>query len=513
MLLNSTLAIKKLINNSKNPALLKIYTNYSNVNKKISYAITESNTAINIDSLINISNKIEKEMISMVQLENQISQNNVQFDEIRNSLSENEAVIEFVNFNYYNNGWTDSTFYCALVIKKELEHPEIVYLFEEKQMKKLLYRNPELDKKYADKNPEYYYVKSLYQNKKNQVDISDSIYQITWKPIDYLLKNVKNVYISPSGILNQIAFDAIPYNDSLILSDVYSIDYVSNSSKIKSKKSLNFSDIKDVALFGGIQYDMDTTMMKIVAGKYQKPDDIFISSISSSRSINLDSNITSRGVVWQNLEDTIAETENIETLFSNKNISTKLFSGTEATEEVFKSFSNNSPTVMHIATHGFYFPEDNKFKNSDLFSENLQFTNSKDPLMRSGILLAGGNKVWTGGKIPDNIQDGVLSAYEVSQLNLLNTKLVVLSACQTGLGDFVGNEGVYGLQRAFKIAGVDYLIVSLWQVPDATTQELMQDFYKYWLQGSPINQAFKLAQNDLKKKYSAYGWAAFVLIY
>jgi CHAT domain-containing protein len=217
--------------------------------------------------------------------------------------------------------------------------------------------------------------------------------------------------------------------------------------------------------------------------------------------------------VWQNLEGTIQETNNIESLFSNKKISTIRYSGIEATEEAFKSFSNHSPSVMHIATHGFYFAEDNKFKNSDLFTSNLQFTNSKNPLLRSGILLAGGNKVWTGEKIPSNIQDGVLSAYEVSQLNLLNTKLVVLSACQTGLGESIGNEGVYGLQRAFKIAGVDNLIVSLWEVPDATTQELMQNFYSYWLQGKTINQAFKLAQNDLKKKYSAYGWAAFVLIY
>ena len=118
-----------------------------------------------------------------------------------------------------------------------------------------------------------------------------------------------------------------------------------------------------------------------------------------------------------------------------------------------------------------------------------------------------------GEKLPDNVQDGVLTAMEASQLDLLNTRLVVLSACQTGLGDFMGNEGVYGLQRAFKMAGVDYLIVSLWQVPDATTQELMEKFYTYWLSGNTISNAFKMAQNDLKIKYSAYGWAAFVLIY
>lgn len=102
--------------------------------------------------------------------------------------------------------------------------------------------------------------------------------------------------------------------------------------------------------------------------------------------------------------------------------------------------------------------------------------------MRSGLILAGGNHAWKTGKpIRPDMEDGILTAYEICQLNLRNTELVVLSACETGLGDLQGNEGVYGLQRAFKIAGAKNLIMSLWQVPDQQTKELMTLFYKYWL--------------------------------
>jgi CHAT domain-containing protein len=110
------------------------------------------------------------------------------------------------------------------------------------------------------------------------------------------------------------------------------------------------------------------------------------------------------------------------------------------------------------------------------------------------------------------VEDGIATAYEISQLNLSNTELVVLSACETALGDIKGSEGVFGLQRAFKMAGVKKMIVSLWQVPDKETAELMAGFYNYWLGGKMIKDAFIQAQADMRKKYSPFYWAAFVLI-
>jgi len=152
-----------------------------------------------------------------------------------------------------------------------------------------------------------------------------------------------------------------------------------------------------------------------------------------------------------------------------------------------------------------------------MIDDKVKFAHSKNPLLRSGFILAGGNAAFQGKNIPDGVEDGVLTAAEISHLNLFNTKLVVLSACQTGLGDVKGSEGVYGLQRSFKMAGVDYLLFSLWEVPDYQTTELMTNFYKNWFSGLEIRAAFKKAQNHLKTKYAkvegaAFAWAAFVLM-
>ncbi len=136
-------------------------------------------------------------------------------------------------------------------------------------------------------------------------------------------------------------------------------------------------------------------------------------------------------------------------------------------------------------------------------------------MIRSGLILAGGNHVWQGKPAISGMEDGILTAYEISQMNLSNTELVVLSACETGLGDIKGNEGVYGLQRAFKIAGVKYLIMSLWKVDDRATKDFMITFYQHWLEDKmTIPDAFRQTQKEMKAK--VYGdphkWAGFVLL-
>lgn len=135
-------------------------------------------------------------------------------------------------------------------------------------------------------------------------------------------------------------------------------------------------------------------------------------------------------------------------------------------------------------------------------------------MLRSGLVLAGANYYCKNKRPLTNAEDGMLVAYEVRDLNLRNTELAVLSACQTGLGDVVGSEGVYGLQRAFRIAGAKFLIVSLWQVPDEQTQELMRLFYQNWLdKKESLRDAFNHAQQELREKEpSPYMWAGFVLI-
>jgi CHAT domain-containing protein len=131
--------------------------------------------------------------------------------------------------------------------------------------------------------------------------------------------------------------------------------------------------------------------------------------------------------------------------------------------------------------------------------------------MRSGLVFAGANEVWSRKEYIDK-EDGVLTAQEVATLDLRKTNLVVLSACETGLGDVKGTEGVYGLQRSLKMAGVKFIIMSLWQVPDAETVEFMEKFYTKLTKTKDIKSSFNETRNEMRKKYDPFYWAAFVLL-
>ena len=179
--------------------------------------------------------------------------------------------------------------------------------------------------------------------------------------------------------------------------------------------------------------------------------------------------------------------------------------------------SGKSPVILHLATHGFFFPDLKKSITSQSFlnlEEHNHFELAENPLLRSGLVLAGANYVWKGGTPIEGVDDGILTAYEVSELNLRGSKLVVLSACETGLGQIQGSEGVYGLQRAFKMAGVEYLLMSLWRVPDLETANYMELFYQELLRTESVPAAYAFAQRQMKQRFpnSPFKWAAFVLL-
>jgi len=165
-----------------------------------------------------------------------------------------------------------------------------------------------------------------------------------------------------------------------------------------------------------------------------------------------------------------------------------------------------------LATHGFSLPDAEQKRKDNFDNSDNQFTLADNPLLRSGIIMAGANRVWGGAEPVAGKEDGIVTAYEISNMDLSNTDLVVLSACETALGDIRGTEGVFGLQRAFKLAGVQNMILSLWQVPDKETADLMSLLYTNKLKGMTNYEAFNDAQDVMRKKYSPYYWAAFVLI-
>ncbi|MEZ4938820.1 MAG: CHAT domain-containing tetratricopeptide repeat protein [Crocinitomicaceae bacterium] len=404
---------------------------------------------------------------------------NQSWQDIRNALEEGEVAIEIMDFSpiqRYNLD-ADSVIYGALILKKDWESPKYVHLFSESDLIEIIGKRPQTG---------FEFINKIYGTKKNE---NHQLYDLIWKPLEEHLNESDKIFLSPSGLLHKIALPAISKEKNVYLCDLHEINFMNSTSQIKSKKLSQFDTNKSIALFGGIDFSGKNAEFKI----------------------------------WEYLEGTKSEILEINKLLENKSIHPSVFLSQNATEKAFKDTVQNMD-IIHVATHGFFFQDPKKihdqldieFENDLVFRGKTDnkfvrnFVNSSNPLMRSGIVFAGANDYLDSQS--KGSEDGVLTAEEVATMNLNNTKLVVLSACETGLGEIQESEGVYGLQRAFKIAGVEYLIMSLWQVPDKETSEFMARYYANLISMKDYKQAFYQTQLEMRKKYDPYFWAAFVLV-
>ncbi|MBG0780791.1 MAG: CHAT domain-containing protein [Bacteroidales bacterium] len=211
------------------------------------------------------------------------------------------------------------------------------------------------------------------------------------------------------------------------------------------------------------------------------------------------------------LPGTREEINAIAEILATKGIKSKMFTKDKATEQSFKTINNQKPEILHLATHGFYYSPELSFYITELYGFRENSNKITNPLLRSALLFAGANNIG----IDKDGENGILSSYEISKLDLSGIDLVVLSACETGLGEIRGSEGVFGLQRAFIIAGVKKLIISLWKVPDKETSELMSAFYRYFIdEKHDAHEALKKAQLQMRLVYpnNPSFWGAFILV-
>jgi len=397
--------------------------------------------------------------------------------------------------------------YAAILLKQDDIHPTIIPLFEGMQLDSVLQRG---------RGSDINFINDLYSRVKDDQlskGKGQQLYDLIWKPLEKYLESIQTVYYSPSGRLHQLAFAAIPYGETEFLSDRYGLHQLSSTVQVTIEHKE--SPIQNMVLFGGIEYDADLDKMQGAADQYKQS--IERPPLQPGNPAGKENN---RSGSWMYLDGTLTEVEKIKKLAEDKGIISVIITGNNAIEESIKNLSgNSSPEAIHIATHGFFFPDVKKDfdKISSIATEESAsqvFKLSDNPLMRSGLAFAGANHTWTGEEITSDLDDGILTAYEVSNMYLPNTELIVLSACETGLGEIKGSEGVYGLQRSFRVAGADYLLMSLWQIPDYQTSELMNHFYTEWFSGKSIRESLKLAQDFMKNKYplQPYMWAAFVLV-
>ena len=427
---------------------------------------------------------------------------NITHKEVKAALKPGEAAIEFIHFDYLNPDPTDSAMYAALVLLPDSDHAHFIPLFEEKQLDAILANTSERRLDYVDKLYSFS-ERGLVADEKNP-----SLYDLIWKPMDSLLLGVNTIYYSTAGLLNRLNIGAMPISEDTTLSDRFKLYTLSSTRQLalpNDREDVN----KNALVYGGVEYNYDSTA---IPSAIHHADSTWANSTGEGMFGFTDRSL--RGGSWDYLKWTQKEATNIQQLLSNNGYHSSLLGGHNATEESFKQMGVKaaSPRILHLATHGFFFPDPvDTLKHR---RDEPIFKLSDHPMIRSGLILAGANRVWQGAGPMPGQEDGILTAYEISQMNLTNTELVVLSACETGLGDIKGNEGVFGLQRAFKMAGVKYLVMSLWQVPDAQTQDLMVTFYEKWLaEKMNIPDAFRAAQQEMREKYqNPYFWAGFVLL-
>ncbi len=472
LLLEGSKGFIAAINNISDAALKKRAQEYLDLKKAIGQQLLkpELSRSENLPAYINRASVIERELLqSLSGFRNWKEQFNTNWKQIQSKLGKNEMAIEFIA--YYQPGMKtlDSTLYAAMIIKPGITDPVFVSLFYEEDFNRLM--------KGAGSSEAV--VKKLYRSTikstASQPSASDSLFHVVWKPLLPHVNGASTIYFAADGVLNNLNLAAIitPGGKRLV-EDHEFIQLSSTRNIIKPAITPSF---KSLQLWGGVKYD----------------DNITTSS--------------NRSVAFTYLPGTLTEVNEIATKYSSgRNLKTVV--GNAANETAFKQMDGKSPEVLHIATHGFFFPDPS---TSQVKDEN-RFANAANPLLRSGLALADANNNWEKDMVSSDKEDGILTAYEIADMDLSSTRLVVLSACETGLGDIKSGEGVYGLQRAFKLAGVNYLIMSLWQVPDLETKEFMQTFYSNCFKGMPIRKAFRETQLDMNKKYQPYQWAAFVLV-
>jgi len=341
------------------------------------------------------------------------------------------------------------------------------------------------------------------------------LYVQVFAPIQRELGSVKEIFIAPDGNLNLLPFEVLQGPDGKFLIEDYTFYYLGSGRDLLGFGTSQSTGGKAL-LIGDPTFDLGpeekaSTLRQLALEDIPKGTDV-------KRSTDL------RGFTFARLPGTRQEVRTIHALLGADKAD--LFTDKTALEEVLRQ--HGTPRILHLATHGFFLSDQDlaSLRDDDRGMRQSGWGGApkakagkiENPLVRSGIALAGANRALAIGDLAQS--DGLVTAEKILGLRLRGTDLVVLSACETGLGDVKNGEGVFGLRRAFTQAGAKSLVMSLWAVPDRETQELMVGFYTNMLSGK-MNRAQALRQAALsqmpivKARHGAahpFFWGAFVFL-
>ena len=439
--------------------------------------VLEKDYKANADSILGVSRKVTR-------LENQLANRckgysdgtdfmDVDYDAVKHVLGQNEVLIDFTDYISQTQGRK----YAAYIINKMQGYPLLKALFAERQIDSL-----------GIVRPDMYYSE----------DYSEDVLKLLWNPLKENVSEGATIYYVPSQLMFQVSLESLPLPDGSLLGSHYHFVRLSSARELVKMKS-NAIGCKDetAVLYGGLQYDVETTVMAEESKKYDLSDLLAIRG-----------EIARGDSIFHDLQGTKEEILKIENILKDNKWQVTPYMGKYGTEESFLDMNGKSPRLLHLATHGFYYTP-NKAEDVDYLKGYT------DAMSLSGLVMSGGNAAWLGKQLPKGVLGGILTANDIARLDLSNTDMVVLSACQTGQGKAT-SEGLYGLQRAFKKAGVGTIVMSLWSVSDKTTSEFMIAFYECLV--NPHNawnkrKAFEEAKQIIRKKHpDPYYWVAFVML-
>lgn len=382
------------------------------------------------------------------------SGNEASFETIQNSLKENEGAIEVIRVNHMYGPQKNTTQYAGLIVTKKSVTPTLVKI---------------TDGATLEKRSLAFYKNSIQA----KIDETNS-YKAYWSPFQSSLETLDKVYVSLDGVYNSINLNTLKRDTGKYLIDEENIVLLPSTRFIKQLDNTGAELIQSDG----------------IAALVGSPD------------------FGQQGVI-DPLPGTKLEIEKIDALLKDQQVKTEVLMEESATEHNLKLIT--TPSVLHIATHGYFLSD---VSSGDGMAMGVSISRAKEnPLLRSGLLFTGAESSLLQEQSISGGDNGILNAYEVMNLNLRDTRLVIMSACETGQGEVVNGEGVYGLSRSFQIAGAKKIIMSLWKVDDSATQELMTSFYNHWIKTDNPQEAFLMAQREVKSKYAEpYYWGAFVLL-
>lgn len=492
LLLNTTSSFERFVNESGNE-MAKKSLQYK---KRLSEQAPDQNVLDSIDYSIL---KLLKDSC----MEYQIPQLSIKWQQVQECLGEDDLAVEF-----FKNSVNE---YGAVLLRKSWKRPRLVKLGNYVRIDN---RVTMLHHALQLKVLEHYTV----DDAQNLWNISKGIW------CDAILKYFPfkdgKVYFSADGELLVTGIEYLPIvcppkkknkeNDGAESDAIYCISDFYPMYRLSSMRELVLREKKQsggtAAIYGGLEYDMSVADM-LADAKHQASDKENKLDETQTRH-DRGARAAERGIEY--LPGTNVEANRVFSILKESETCSVeyLYTGIRGTEASFKALSGRDLRILHIATHGFFYgADDPAFKSFDL---------GNNPLARSGLFFSGAANKWFGDPVPDGVEDGFLTSLEVANLDFQNVDMVVLSACETGRGK-VAVDGVFGLQRGFKMACANSILMSLWKVDDQATCLLMEEFYRNLMCGKGKRESLSLAKQSVRS-HSEKGWdnpkywAAFILL-